>query len=233
VARKTVFITGTDTEVGKTMVSAALLYAAARAGYRTLALKPVAAGCEETAEGLRNDDALMLQAAMTEQLSYSQVNPVALAEAIAPHVAAVNAGVRLSVQRLAGFCRGVMLKPADFLLIEGAGGWRVPLNERESYAGLPVELACQVILVVDLRLGAINHALLTAEAIRRDGLQLIGWVANRASPLPMQAEAQTLAFLAQALGAPLLAELPHQTQSDPRALAQYIDDQVMRDLIEN
>ncbi|MAL97503.1 dethiobiotin synthase [Hydrocarboniclastica marina] len=232
-ARKTVFITGTDTEVGKTMVSAALLYAAARAGYRTLALKPVAAGCEETAEGLRNDDALMLQAAMTEQLSYSQVNPVALAEAIAPHVAAVNAGVRLSVQRLAGFCRGVMLKPADFLLIEGAGGWRVPLNERESYAGLPVELACQVILVVDLRLGAINHALLTAEAIRRDGLQLIGWVANRASPLPMQAEAQTLAFLAQALGAPLLAELPHQTQSDPRALAQYIDDQVMRDLIEN
>lgn len=232
-ARKTVFITGTDTEVGKTMVSAALLYAAARAGYRTLALKPVAAGCEETAEGLRNDDALMLQAAMTEQLSYSQVNPVALAEAIAPHVAAVNAGVRLSVQRLAGFCRGVMLKPADFLLIEGAGGWRVPLNERESYAGLPVELACQVILVVDLRLGAINHALLTAEAIRRDGLQLIGWVANRASPLPMQAEAQTLAFLAQALGTPLLAELPHQTQSDPRALAQYIDDQVMRDLIEN
>lgn len=232
-ARKTVFITGTDTEVGKTMVSAALLYAAARVGYRTLALKPVAAGCEETAEGLRNDDALMLQAAMTEQLSYLQVNPVALAEAIAPHVAAANAGVRLSVQRLAGFCRGVMLTPADFLLIEGAGGWRVPLSDRESYAGLPVELACQVILVVDLRLGAINHALLTAEAIRRDGLQLIGWVANRASPFPMQAEAQTLAFLAQALGAPLLAELPHQTQSDPRALAQCIDDQVMRDLIEN
>lgn len=231
-AKKTVFITGTDTEVGKTHVSAAMLYAAARAGYRTLALKPVAAGCEQTEEGLRNEDGLMLQAAATEPLSYQQVNPIALLEAIAPHVAAVNAGVSLSVQRLAGFCRGVMLKPADLLLIEGAGGWRVPLNDRESFAGVPAALGCDVILVVDLRLGAINHALLTAEAIRRDGLQLAGWVANRVSAIPMQAEAETLAFLTHALGAPRLAELPHQPGADPKALSYHFDDQVIRNLIE-
>lgn len=225
-ARKTYFVTGTDTGVGKTMVSAALLHAARDAGLRTLAVKPVAAGCDATAEGLRNEDALMLQQAITEPLSYQEINPVALLEAIAPHVAAKIAGVTLSTQRLAGFCRGVMFKPGDLCLIEGAGGWRVPLNDRETYARLPQELDLPVILVVDLRLGCINHALLTAEAIRRDGLTLAGWIANRAGPERMEAEADSLAYLQQSLGAPLLGELPWVEQSRPEALASYLTDAV-------
>lgn len=218
-ARKTYFVTGTDTGVGKTQVAAALLYAARNAGLRTLAIKPVAAGCEETADGLRNDDALLLQQAATETLSYQQINPFALAEAIAPHAAAENAGIKLSAQRLVGFCRGVMGKPADLCLIEGAGGWRVPLNERETYARLPQELQLPVIMVVDLRLGCINHALLTAEAIRRDGLVIAGWVANRAGAERMAAEAQTLNYLSQALTAPRLGNLPFLPSADAGAAA--------------
>lgn len=231
-ARKTYFVTGTDTGVGKTLVSAAILHAARHAGLRTLALKPVAAGCEQTAEGLRNEDALMLQQAITEKLSYPQINPYALAEPIAPHVAAMLGGVNLSVQRLAGFCRGVMSKPGDLCLIEGAGGWRVPLNDRETFARLPQELGIPVLLVVDLRLGSINHALLTAEAIRRDGLTLAGWVANRAATTAMAAEAQTLAYLRQALGAPLLGDLPRLGQPDPETLAGYLEPSAITALVE-
>lgn len=231
-AKHTYFVTGTDTGVGKTLVSAALLCAARTAGLRTLAVKPVAAGCEETPEGLRNEDALMLQQAMTERLSYQAINPYALREAIAPHVAAKHAGVTLSVQRLAGFCRGVMSKPGDFCLIEGAGGWRVPLNDRETFARLPQELGLAVILVVDLRLGCINHALLTAESIRRDGLRLAGWVANRASPEPMAAESDTLAFLTEALMVPLLGDLPHLSESNPERLAESLAPDAIAMLVE-
>ncbi|MCB1856405.1 MAG: dethiobiotin synthase, partial [Halieaceae bacterium] len=128
---RTWFVTGTDTEVGKTAVSCALLSAAAAGGLRTAAIKPVAAGCD--ARG-RNDDAMQLLACMTEKLDYEQVNPVALQTAIAPHIAAAREGRRLQVSRLAGLCRGVMLQGAQFVLIEGAGGWRVPLGPRETLA---------------------------------------------------------------------------------------------------
>lgn len=173
---KTWFVTGTDTEVGKTAISCALLQAAARRGLRTAAVKPVAAGCDEQGH---NEDALALQAAMTEALPYAQVNPVALAPPLAPHIAAAQAGRRLQVSRLAGLCRGVSSGPVGFVLVEGAGGWRVPLNDRETLADLARELGGGVILVVGMRLGCINHALLTAEAIARDGLALAGWVANQ------------------------------------------------------
>ncbi len=119
---KTYFVTGTDTEVGKTAVSCALLEAARGAGLRTAAVKPVAAGCDEQG---RNEDALQLMASMTEQLDYAQVNPVALTAAIAPHIAAAEEGRRLQASRLAGLCRGVMSRRVDLVLIEGAGGWRV------------------------------------------------------------------------------------------------------------
>src|SRR5690606_19893991 len=142
------FITGTDTDCGKTLVACALLRAAAQAGYSTLAMKPVAAGAELTPEGLRNDDALRLQLAATELLPYAQVNPVCLPDAVSPHLAAVASGKRISVQRLAGFCQGVLLKRADLTLIEGAGGWRVPLNEREFLSDLCKVLNLPVILVV-------------------------------------------------------------------------------------
>ncbi|HHX82361.1 MAG TPA: dethiobiotin synthase, partial [Pseudomonadaceae bacterium] len=172
------FITGTDTDCGKTLVACALLRAAARAGYSTIGMKPVAAGATPGPDGLRNDDALRLQRAATLALPYEQVNPVCLSEAVSPHLAAAQAGTRIQVQRLAGFCQGVLMKRADLTLIEGAGGWRVPLNDREFLSDLPKGLQLPVILVVGLRLGCLNHALLSAEAIVRDGLQLAAWVST-------------------------------------------------------
>lgn len=229
-AKKTFFVTGTDTGVGKTMVSAAILEAARTVGLRTLAMKPIASGCDETPEGLRNEDALALQSAMTESLSYEVINPVALKPAIAPHVAAAQAGKAITAQRLIGFCRGLQMRPADLMLIEGAGGWRVPLNNRETYASVPRELGTPVILVVSLKLGCINHALLTAEAIRADGLVVAGWVANRAEAETMSCEQETLDYLRSHMAAPCLGELPWLAEPDPVALASHLD---LKYLIEN
>ena len=173
--KNTWFVTGTDTDVGKTAICCALLSAANDRGLSTAAIKPVAAGCDENGH---NSDALQLQAAMSAQLDYAQVNPVALELAIAPHIAAEREGRNLQASRLAGLCRGVMMGSAEFILIEGAGGWRVPINSRETLADVAVALQVPVIMVVGMRLGCVNHALLTAEAIRRDGLHLAGWVAN-------------------------------------------------------
>ncbi|MFK7976508.1 MAG: dethiobiotin synthase [Halioglobus sp.] len=202
---RTFFVTGTDTEVGKTAVSCALLKAAAAKGMTTAAVKPVAAGCD--AEG-QNDDALQLIEAMTESMAYMQVNPVALQEAIAPHIAAEHEGRSLQASRLAGLCRGVMSGGADFVLVEGAGGWRVPINNRETLADVARDLQAPVILVVGMRLGCINHALLTAEAILGDRLPLAGWVANRVEP-QMACYEENLATLKRLLRAPCLGEIPH------------------------
>ncbi|MEQ9544667.1 MAG: dethiobiotin synthase [Marinobacter sp.] len=221
-ASKSFFITGTDTEVGKTIVSATILEAAKTLGKRTIGMKPVASGCEQTPEGLRNEDALTLQAAMTESLPYDRINPVTLEPAIAPHVAAEQAGRQLTAQRLVGFCRGLQMQPADLLLIEGAGGWRVPLNDRETYSAVPQELGVGVILVVPLRLGCINHALLSAEAIRSDGLTLAGWVANRPEQETMSCEQETLNYLLSHLGAPCLGVLPWHQDPNPEALADFL-----------
>lgn len=207
-AKHTFFIAGTDTDAGKTLVTTGLLFAAREQSLSTLAMKPVAAGCERVDGALRNDDALQLQAAMTVPLPYEQLNPIALEPAIAPHVAAEWAGRNLSVARIAGFCRGVMATPADLLLIEGAGGWRVPLNPFETLADLARELQLPVILVVGVKLGCLNHALLTAEAILRDGLPLAGWVGNCRDP-GMPACEENLAALAQRLPAPCLGVVPH------------------------
>lgn len=201
------FVTGTDTGVGKTTVSCALLALAAQQGLRTLALKPVAAGCEQTTEGWRNDDALALMRAMTEPLSYDEVNPVAFPLPLSPHLAAEKANKRVSVAQLAGYCRGSLSRRVDFALVEGAGGWRVPLNEREMLSALPKALNLPVILVVGLRLGVLNHATLTAEAILRDGLKLAGWVGNVIDP-DMAAQTENIATLKGLLPAPCLGVLP-------------------------
>ncbi|MFE8072149.1 dethiobiotin synthase [Marinobacteraceae bacterium S3BR75-40.1] len=231
-ARKTFFVTGTDTGVGKTLVSVALLEKARQLGLRTLAVKPVAAGCEKTEEGLRNEDAVALRAAITEKLSYEQVNPVALPDPLSPHIAAHNVGVSVSIQRLAGFCRGVMSQPGDLCLIEGAGGWRVPLNERETLARLPRELDIPVLMVVPLQLGCLNHAFLTAEAIGRDGLKLAGWVGNHPHAEPMAAEAENIATLKAALPAPCLGILPWQSAPGYQTLSQSLDTESLKELIE-
>ncbi|WP_375177601.1 dethiobiotin synthase [Marinobacter mobilis] len=222
-AKHTFFVTGTDTGVGKTLVSAAILHAGGRAGLRTLGMKPIASGCEESGEGLRNEDALLLQASMTEKLGYEQINPIALKPAIAPHVAAAQEGKTITAQRLVGFCRGMQMQPGDLLLIEGAGGWRVPLNERETYARVPQALDVPVILVVPLQLGCINHALLTAEAIRSDGLRIAGWVANRPQQQVMSCESDTLEYLQSHLPAPCLGVLPWLPDADLSAMADELN----------
>jgi dethiobiotin synthetase len=206
--RRAFLVTGTDTGVGKTLVSCALLRAAAQAGRSAAAIKPVAAGATLTAAGLRNDDALQLQAAATLQLSYEEVNPICLEPALAPHIAAAQAGRRLSVDRITGFCQGLLMQRADVTVVEGVGGWRVPLNDRETFADVAKRLQLPVILVVGMRLGCLNHALLTAEAIIRDGLTLAGWVANTLDPA-MPARAENIETLRQQLLlAPLLADIP-------------------------
>lgn len=206
-AAKRFFIAGTDTGVGKTTVSCALLAAARARGLSTLALKPVAAGCEQTPEGLRNEDALALMAEMTLKLSYDEVNPVALPAPLSPHLAARQAGRRLTIQQLAGYSRGALMHKADFGLVEGAGGWRVPVSERELLSELPKQLGLPVILVVGIRLGCLNHAILTVEAIVKDGLRLAGWVANVIDP-DMLAVEDNVETLRSMLSAPCLGVLP-------------------------
>jgi dethiobiotin synthetase len=215
------FIAGTDTDVGKTLVAAGLLVAAKQRGLTTAALKPVAAGCETTADGLRNADALLLQSVITEPLIYEQINPIALAAAIAPHIAAQQEKRSLSVSRLVGLCRGV-LHSAQFTLVEGAGGWRVPLNPRETLADVARELNLPIILVVGVRLGCINHALLTAEAIQRDGLRLAGWVANCVDE-QMPAMQENIESLQQRLQAPCLGVVPWLAPASPELAANFLN----------
>ena len=183
------FVTGTDTEVGKTWVSCRLLERAREAGLSCYGLKPVAAGCDETPDGWRNEDALQLMAASSVKLPYEMVNPVAFKAPIAPHIAAQQEGKDVSLYRLVGYVRGALsAHPADLILIEGAGGWRVPLNSREMLSGLAKELDVPVIQVVGMKLGCINHALLTAEAIEKDGLRYAGTMANCFGEMAVQEE---------------------------------------------
>jgi dethiobiotin synthetase len=216
------FVTGTDTEIGKTTVAAGLLYAARLAGLSTAAAKPVASGCVLTADGLRNDDAIALLGECTLALRYEEVNPLAFAPAIAPHLAAREAGVLLDVAALQGPVQAILDKRADFTLVEGAGGWRVPLAGQATLSDLAIALKLPVILVVGVRLGCINQALLTAEAIMRDGLPLAGWVANLVDPLTSRLE-DNLATLAERLPAPCLGYLPRLVDPSPAIVAGYLN----------
>lgn len=216
------FVTGTDTDAGKTTVAAGLLRAARLAGLSTAAVKPIASGCELTAQGLRNSDALALLAECSLPLSYAEINPWAFAPAIAPHLAAQEVGERLEVPALCAAVQQVLEQRADFTLVEGAGGWRVPLTGLATLAELPQALAMPVILVVGVRLGCINHAVLTAEAIARDGLRLAGWVANILDPHTSRLE-ENLATLTERLPAPCLGRVPRLEKPTPAAVAKYLD----------
>lgn len=219
-SKKVFFVTGTDTHVGKTCVTAGFLQLAKQQGLSSLGLKPVAAGCEETQEGLRNEDALLLQSVSSLQLPYEQINPIALRAPLSPHIAAQHERRILSADRLAGFCRG-SFRLADFTLVEGAGGWRVPINSSETMADLARILNLPVILVVGMRLGCINHALLTVEAIRQDGLSLAGWVANQLDP-QMLAFEENLHTLRQRIPSPCLGVVPFLTQVSPDQVAGHL-----------
>lgn len=184
------FVTGTDTEIGKTWVSCRLLEQAQQRGLRCLGLKPLAAGCELTADGLRNEDAQALRQASSLKLVYAQVNPVALSCPIAPHIAAADEGVEVTAAGLAERLGATIRQnPADLVLVEGAGGWAVPLNDADSWGELVALLQLPVILVVGMKLGCINHARLSAAAIIASGAKLEGWVANDlGAPMPRYAE---------------------------------------------
>jgi dethiobiotin synthetase len=201
------FITGTDTEVGKTRVSVALLHRLQQQGLRAAGMKPVAAGCEETAAGLRNDDALALQAASSVALPYETLNPYALAPPIAPHLAARDAGVVIEIDRILAAYRTIAAQ-VDSVVVEGAGGWRVPLNDDQDMSDLAVALGLPVVLVVDIRLGCINHALLSTQAIASSGLPLAGWVANHAHG-DYARSADNIASIEARIGTPLLGVIPH------------------------
>ena len=202
------FVTGTDTEVGKTRISIALLHKLQQQGLCIAGMKPVAAGCEETAAGLRNEDALALQAASSVMLPYETLNPYALAPPIAPHLAARDAGMVIELGRILDAYRTIAAQ-ADRVIVEGAGGWRVPLNDEQDMGDLAIALGLPVVLVVDIRLGCINHALLSAQAIAASRLPLAGWVANHAHE-DYERSADNIASIEARLGAPLLGVIPYQ-----------------------
>jgi dethiobiotin synthetase len=219
---RTWFVTGTDTDVGKTLVAAGMLLALQALGKTTAAIKPVAAGVEPTEHGPRNTDAIMLQQYQSARLSYQQVNPVLLQRPLAPHIAALLEQRRVTVDQLAGHCRGFMARDVDVVLIEGAGGWRVPINGSETLDALPAVLGIPAILVVGMRLGCINHALLTAEAICRDGVPLLGWVANQLDP-GMAAFEANLDTLRQRLPGQFLGCVPWLEQPQPQLVAAQLN----------
>jgi dethiobiotin synthetase len=197
-----VFIAGTDTEVGKTRIAVALVRALVGAGSKVAVMKPVAAGAVETADGLRNADALDLIAAANVETPYPIVNPFCLAEPTSPHIAARLAGIRIdraAIQR----DYGKLAARADIVVVEGAGGWLAPISDTETMADIARALNLPVILVVGLRLGCLNHALLTAQAVRAAGLTLAGWVANHIQPQFAYVK-DNIALLERRLPAPLL-----------------------------
>lgn len=215
------FVTGTDTDAGKTTIASALLHLARQSGLSTAAVKPVASGCHVANGELCNADALALWAECTLPLDYSEVNPVAFAPAIAPHIAAAEAGVELEIFSLQASVEYVLQRNAGFTLIEGAGGWRVPLGGGQYLSDLAIALGLPVILVVGVRLGCINHAVLTAETILRDGLVLAGWVASITDPHTASLQ-ENLDTLQQLLPAPCLGVVPHLPQVDAAMVASYL-----------
>lgn len=214
------FLTGTDTEVGKTVASSALLQAAKRAGLRTAGYKPVASGSEMTPDGIRNGDALALQRHSSLTLSYEEVNPLVFMEPTSPHIVSADTGQPIEFARLSSGLQALRDK-ADWVLVEGAGGWYTPLSEQQTYADWVRQEQLPVILVVGIKLGCINHALLSAEAIRNAGLPLAGWIANDIQP-PGRRHQEYMATLQQRLPAPLLGEIPFLEQIDDAALGGYL-----------
>lgn len=208
-----IFITGTDTAVGKTLAATALMHALRKCGKQVAGFKPVSAGCKTTSEGLRNDDAVQLQQAASAMLPYELVNPYAFEPPIAPHIAAQEQGIEISLDRIVD-CHERLANQADVVIIEGAGGWLVPLNHTQTMADVARSIASKVIMVVDMKLGCLNHALLTAGSIADSGMTLDGWIANSTKPRMSMYE-QNLDTLVTRLNAPLLAQIDFAEAINP------------------
>ena len=215
------FITGTDTGCGKTEITLGLMQALQQRGERVLGMKPVASGALETAEGLRNEDALRIQAQCSEALPYERVNPFAYAPPIAPHLAAEASGRPIDLDSIRSACHQLG-QEADRLIVEGVGGWLVPLVGEATVADLAIRLELPVILVVGLRLGCLNHALLTDAAMRQSGVQVVGWVANQVEPEMASLEGN-LASLRERLPAPCLGVVPWLDDPAAEIISRYLD----------
>lgn len=215
-----VYVTGTDTGIGKTVASVALLHALRAHGLRVAGMKPVASGCTSSGGRWRNDDALALQAASDPVPDYEDVNPYALPDAVAPELAAQRAGVGIDTDViLAAHAR--LADRADAVVVEGVGGWMAPLTSRLMQSDVAGLLRVPVLMVVGVRLGCINHALLTARAIAADGAHLAGWIANVLDP-EMDGVADNIAMLRARMPASCWGVLPHAPDADPRALAGHL-----------
>ena len=222
---KRFFITGTDTAVGKTVVSRALLQALAASGKSVAGYKPVAKGSKETPDGLRNKDALILQSVSSLALPYDAVNPIALSEdeSSVAHSCPINYGLLSDgLQRLSG--------QVDHVVVEGTGGWRSLMNDLRPLSEWVVQEQLPVVMVVGIQEGCINHALLTAQAIANDGLPMIGWVANRINP-GLAHYAEIIEVLSKKLPGPLIGELPYLPRAEQRELSQYIDLTMLGDMM--
>lgn len=211
------FITGTDTDIGKTRSALALMVALQQRGLNVCGMKPVSAGCQVTNTGLVNEDALLLQQHASKELPYAVVNPYAWGSAIAPHIAAQRAAsemtlapIRSAYQTIAAQC--------DVVIVEGAGGWLVPLNATQTMADIALELTLPVILVVGVRLGCLNHALLSMESIKNKGCRMAGWIANYLSE-SSEVTQQNVEYLVEKIEAPLLGCFPFQKEASIVELA--------------
>jgi dethiobiotin synthetase len=216
------FVVGTDTGVGKTLVASALLHVLARRHVRVCGMKPVASGAVRSAEGWVCEDAVALRAASTVQVPAALDNPVLLPEPIAPFLAAQRTHVEIDVDFIAQTWRRLRAR-VDAVVVEGAGGFLVPLSERSTGAELAVALDLPMVLVVGMRLGCLNHALLTAEALKARGLRLAGWVANRIDPHFPYCD-ENVAYLARHLDAPCWADLPFDPALTAREASAHFTD---------
>lgn len=217
-----VFVSGTDTGIGKTHVSCELLRCLQSKGIDAIGMKPVASGCDQTPSGLRNEDALALIAASGRNFDYASVNPYAFADPIAPHLAAADDDVSIELAPIeAAYHR--LQSSADFVVVEGVGGWLAPLGDSLTQADLALQLKVPVLLVVGLRLGCINHALLTARAIKADGCRLIGWIGNRIDAQMLRSE-DNIKTLEKRIQAPLLGIVEHDVLSRSEFDIQCLDE---------
>ncbi|WP_456417232.1 dethiobiotin synthase [Thiolapillus sp.] len=214
------FITGTDTDCGKTLVTLGFMQLCLERGLKTTGMKPVAAGALRTRDGLLNPDALAIQGLSNPRLSYKAVNPYCFEPAVAPHLAAKLADVCIDLDEIDRQYRQ-LCKSHDAVIVEGAGGWKVPLNDKQDMAEMCRRLDLPVVLVVGLRLGCINHALLSMDAILASGRPLLGWIANHVDANMSLAE-DNIQTLKQRIKAPLLGRIPRLDQANAETVATYL-----------
>jgi dethiobiotin synthetase len=210
---KKFFVTGTDTNVGKTFITRLLLAKAKHDGKTALAIKPISAG---------SDDAVFLQRESSMQLSDEIINPIYLQNPLSPHIAAAMENKHLQAAEIYSMCKHALQTPADYLFVEGAGGWLVPINDKETMADLAEKLQMPVIIVVAMRLGCLNHTLLTVDNILSRHLPIAGFIANQTSAIPQTAFNDNIKTLQQRIPAPLLGIIPYSINKEPASLIEHI-----------